>query len=307
MDAFTAIDLSLVPSPDALEELSYSDLLTAYKTRFTTFWTEAQAIDSTLPDYNVSELQTDPAMIVGQSYSYLRLLDRARVNDGIRALLGPLAQGTSLENIVATRGILRQELTPATSTSDAVMEDDVQLFRRFLVKQDLPSSGSSGRYLYDAFDAMTTLVDARTNGFDIHGRRGDTDVVVAGPDGRTVTDEELTSISAAVRHKNRMQEGISVSILNATRQEYINNLTLVLPSIGPDPSVIVEEVKERIRNVQATRMVIGGSIPDKLISGAAFGDGSNILEIIDNSPVIIEGDLYSIPVGGEPVVDYVVN
>ena len=35
--------------------------------------------------YDVSRLETDPAIIIGEAISYLRLLDRARVNDAAKA------------------------------------------------------------------------------------------------------------------------------------------------------------------------------------------------------------------------------
>ncbi|WP_319533421.1 hypothetical protein [uncultured Cohaesibacter sp.] len=48
-----------------LEELSFDDLFGGYRDRFLAVWAEEQAIDESLPDYDVDLLETDPAKIVG--------------------------------------------------------------------------------------------------------------------------------------------------------------------------------------------------------------------------------------------------
>ena len=69
-------DLSALPPPAAIEALSYETLFSNFQAQFQPAWAAAMALDATLPAYNVGALQTDPASIVGQAWSYLRLLDR---------------------------------------------------------------------------------------------------------------------------------------------------------------------------------------------------------------------------------------
>lgn len=301
----SSIDLSRILAPDAIDPLSYSVLLAGFVERFKAFWATARAVDPALPNFDVELLETDPAMIVGQAWSYLRLLDRARVNDGIRALLGPLSTGTNLDNLVAARNLVRLVTIPATDDAEAVYERDDQLFRRYLLSFDAPASGSAGRYLFDAFTAYPNLLDARINGHLVHGRRGDTDVVIIGQSGDLVDDANKTLVSDAVRHVNRAPEGVSIAILNATRHEYSADLKIVVPGIGPDPELLKSEAVARVRAAGDVRTLIGGEIPNGFIVGAAYGD--NVIEVIDRSPVIIGSNPYAVPVLTSIVVDYEVR
>ncbi|WP_319533422.1 baseplate J/gp47 family protein [uncultured Cohaesibacter sp.] len=235
----------------------------------------------------------------------MRLLDRARVNDAIKALLAPYSTDTNLDSLVAGRNIARLTVTEATATSDAVMEADLNLLRRYLLSFDAPASGSAGRYLFDAWGAWPLMGDARVNGQLVHGRRGDTDVVICGLDGALPTDAERDLVSAAVRHINREPEGMSIAILKAAQQIYDVDLTITVPGVGPDPEVIVEEAIERVRKAALARSLIGGQIPAGLLAGAAYGD--NVLIVIDNAPVVIEPDPYAVPVLGSLSVGYEVE
>lgn len=301
----TVIDLTRIAAPSAIQVLSYEELLTGFNERFQAFWEEARLIDDTLPAYDVAMLETDPVIIVGQAWSYIRLLDRQRVNDGIKALLGPLSTGTNLDNLVAGRNIVRQVITPADGDKPAVMQSDFQLLRDYLLSFDAQASGSAGRYLFDAYQAWSEMLDARVIGFDIHGRRGDTDVVIIGPDGVLPTDPQRTAVAAAVRHVNRMPEGVAIAILAATRIEYDINLTIEVPSIGPAPAVLVAEAEARVRAAGDERAIIGGEVPDGFMEGVAYGP--NILKVRDNAPVTIEPDPYTVPVLGTVTISFEVR
>ncbi|SNY93424.1 Phage-related baseplate assembly protein [Cohaesibacter sp. ES.047] len=298
----TVIDLSNVPGPAVLEALSFEDLFDGYRDRFLEIWAEEQATDESLPDYDVDLLETDPAKIVGRAFSYLRLLDRSRVNDAIKALLAPYSTGTDLDNLVASRNISRLIVSEASATSDVVMETDLNLLRRYLLSFDVPASGSAGRYLFDAWTAWPSMGDARVNGQLVHGRRGDTDVVICGLDGALPTDAERDQVAAAVRHAYRMPEAASVAVLKATQQAYDVDLKIVVPGVGPDPEVVVGEVFDRVRKAALARALIGGQIPTGLLAGAAYG--SNVLTVLDNAPVVIASSPYLVPVLGSITIKY---
>lgn len=297
----TSIDLSRLPPPDAIEALDFETMLAAFKTRFLAYWDAQRVIDPTLPAYNTIELESDPAAIVGQAWSYVRLMDRARVNDGIKALLGPLATGSNLENLVASRNIERQTVTPATGDTPAVMEGDVALLRRYLLSYDVPCAGSAGRYLFDAWtawpqseDKTLGLWDARVNGRAVHGRRGDTDVVIIGPMGRAPTTAELATVRAAVTAATRAPEATAISVMAATRVEYTVSIVLEVPGVGPSAETIQAEAFSRVTAAAIERMLIAGEIPDGLLAGAAYGSG--VIRVRDLAPVVIEPDPYTVPV-----------
>lgn len=289
----TSIDLSRVPLPNAIEPLSHATLLAAFMARFQEVWDTERAIDPTLPVYDNGIVETDPVKAAGRAWNWLRLLDRQRVNDVIRSLLAPLAKGTNLDNVVARQNVQRLILVPATADTAAVMESDLSLLRRYLLSFDKAAAGSRDRYLYEAWTAWPEMLDARVNGFAVHGRRGDTDVVIIGPDGDLATVEQKASVSAAVLASHVKPEAVSVAVLDATRHEYAVDLVIEVPT-GPDATLVKTEAISRVTKAAATRMMIGGEIPAGFLSGAAYGD--SIIRVRDISPVVIEAEAYTVPV-----------
>lgn len=297
----TAIDLSRLPAPEAIEIISLEQLDAAYRERFLAEWAIQQELDATLPDFTEQGLATHPAIVVGRAWRYLRNLDRNRVNDGLKALLAPLSKGSNLDSLVAARNVSRLTIAPATVNSEAVMEGDEALLRRFLLSFDVPSSGSAGRYLFDAWtawpqssDRVLGLWDARVNGRSVHGRKGDTDVVIIGPFGRLPTTEELATVRSVVAHPDRVPEAVGLSVLGAVRTEYQASFVIEVPSSGPSPDLLKTEAIKRISDVATERIKIGAEVPAGLLLGAAYGSG--IIKVRDLSPIAIGGDPYKVPV-----------
>ncbi|OYW64656.1 MAG: hypothetical protein B7Z40_13475 [Bosea sp. 12-68-7] len=279
----TAIDLSRVAAPAAIEALDYETLLTAATTRFGDQWELARAENPALPAYDVDNLETDPAVILLQAWSYLRLLDRQRVNDAVKAVLAPLATGTDLDNVVAGANILRAD-----------GESDAALRRRYLLTFDAPSAGSRDGYLLQAFTAWPLMHDASVIGPAVHGRRGDVDIVIAGPGGRLPTGEELALVRAAVNSTSVRPEAAAVVVLAATRATYVVDLTATIPR-GPDPEVVRQEIITRVAAAAAERAVIGGEVPARFITGAAYGP--SVIRVTQESPAAdIAPEPYTIPI-----------
>lgn len=127
------INLSRLPLPDVIGTLDYEALYALFLSRFLAAWDEARAIDPSLPAYDVGSLETDLVASLGEAISYLRLLDRARVNDAVKAVLAPLATGADLDTVAARLGVERLIVQAATSTAPAVMESDGRLLARYLL------------------------------------------------------------------------------------------------------------------------------------------------------------------------------
>jgi len=288
------IDLSRLPAPDAIEKLDYETLQSAFMTRFSEVWAAARALDPSLPDYDVAALETDPAVIVSQAWSYLRLLDRARVNDAVRAVLAPLAQEDDLDNVVARANVARLTIVPAAETTPAVMETDARLLMRYLLAFSRPAAGTRERYLYEAYTALPILHHAAVNGRAVHGRRGDVDIVLAGPDGRDLSEEELAIVAERLLADDVKPEAVSVTLLRATRNLYDFSGT-ILVARGPDAETVRLEAVARIRAAGAARMRIGDFVPVSSLAGAAYGAG--VLRAAATAPPAdVAGDAYVIPI-----------
>lgn len=294
------IDLSRLPAPAIIEALDYETLQGAFLDRFKTVWTAARAIDPTLPAYDVDALETDPVVIASQAWSYLRLLDRSRVNDAVKAVLAPLAKGTNLDAVVARANVQRLTITPARGATPAVMEGDERLLMRYLLAFSRPAAGSREGYLYDVYTALPTLYHAQVNGRAVHGRRGDVDVVLAGPDGRDLTDQELATCRAALFAANRKPEAVAVTALRASRIVYAARGSILVAK-GPDAETVRLEAVTRLTAAAAGRMLIGGVAPVNALEGALYGSGV-VRAHLDAPAADIGLDAYSIPVLGDVAI-----
>ena len=294
MYAPTTIDLSGVPAPTALEALSFETLHQGFLTRFKERWAALRQANPGLPDYDVAVLETDPVAVISQAYAYTRLLDRARINDALRAVLAPLAKGSDLDNIVARIGLARLILTPARDLHPAVMETDEALLRRYLLAFDRPAAGSSDAYIFHTLTAVPSLLDVAVIGQSVHGRKGDVDIVLIGEGGRAPLSTEIANVYAACTASHIKPEATSVSVVPAKRATFNAELILDVPR-GPDPSALESEARSRIYTAMSQRMLIGAEVPLDAISGAAYG--KNILRVTRISPGDdILADPYTVPV-----------
>lgn len=296
------LDLTRLPAPSIIEVLDSEAMLAAFKARFLEAWAAARAIDPTLPVYDVEMLETDPAVIVGEAWTYLRTLDRARVNDAVRAVLAPLAKGSNLDVVCARLGVSRLTIRAATDGTPAVMESDERLLRRYLLAFTRPSAGSRDRYIYEALTAWPECHDAAVVGRAVHGRRGDTDIVLVGPDGRDPTPTEIALVRAACTADGVKPEATSVTVLGALRQPYAVALHLVLPR-GPDGETVRAEAEARIRAAALDRMYVEAEVPRDLLAGAAYG--LSVIRADLAAPLAdIPADPYAVPVLDAIAVTY---
>jgi phage-related baseplate assembly protein len=291
-----AIDLSRLPNPTIIETLDYETMQADFLDRFASAWGEQRAKNAALPEWNVAALETDPTVITSEAWSYLRLLDRQHVNDVIVAVLAPLATGNDLDNIVARIGVERLIVVAATDTTDAVMESDARLLQRYLLAFTRPAAGSTDRYLYEAMTAWPSMLAGRVIGRAIHGRKGDVDIVVSGPDGRDATDEELAAVRTACTSTSVKPEATSVSVLRATRNVYNMVGKVTVPS-GPDAESVRLEAVSRILAAGKARMTIGAEVPVNALEGAAYG--TSVTRANLTAPTSdIPSDPYTMPIPG---------
>lgn len=288
------IDVSALPHPDAIEPLDYEALSSAFTTRFLAQWRVERERQPLLPDYEVSGLEGVPANVIQKSWNYLRLLDRGRVNDAVRALLPAFSVGPDLDNLVASQNIERLVVTPATVLTPAVMENDAALLRRYLASFDVPSAGSPDGFIFRAATAWPELHDCAVNGYAVHGRTGDVDIIVAGPDGRLPTADELTLVRGAVTAEDAKSAGLPVSVAAASRYEYVVRLHVLMIK-GADPSAVIAAAEERV--LTATRYLtrIGQEVPIWSVAGMAYDQNINNVTVLE--PVAdFPADPYAIPV-----------
>ncbi|WP_420408698.1 baseplate J/gp47 family protein [Hoeflea sp.] len=103
----TAIDLTSLPTPQVISELSYDTIVARQLAAFQSEWETLRQTYPDLPAYDVSMLETDPAVIVNQSESYRELLLLARINEAARARLLAFAFGSDLDQLAIFYDVAR--------------------------------------------------------------------------------------------------------------------------------------------------------------------------------------------------------
>lgn len=156
--AFTAVDLSKLPPPDAVEQFDYQTILAEMVA-------DLQARD---PAFSAL-VESDPAYKVLEVCAYRETLIRQRNNEAVFAVMLAYAEGADLDQLAANRYMERLTITPANPNTipptPAVMESDADLRRRIQLSfEGFTTAGSRGAYVFHALGADADVLDADAYG-----------------------------------------------------------------------------------------------------------------------------------------------
>lgn len=104
----TTLDLAALPPPQIIAEVDYEAIVARQNAAFQAEWSALRAVYPDLPEYDVSMLETDPAVIINQAESYREVSLLAAINDAARARLLAFAQGSDLDQLAAFYDVVRQ-------------------------------------------------------------------------------------------------------------------------------------------------------------------------------------------------------
>ena len=137
MGNFTAIDLSKLPAPNVIENLSYEEIFQSILSDFL----------AKNPNYSTL-FESDPAMILLEVCAYRELLLRNRINEAAKATMLAYATGSDLENIAATMsGVQKLE-----NESDERLRQRTQL-----APEGFSTAGPDGAYIFHALSASNDV------------------------------------------------------------------------------------------------------------------------------------------------------
>lgn len=156
--AFTAVDLSRLPFPDAVETLDYEVILAE-------MLADLRARDDTFS----ALVESDPAYKIMEVAAYRELLLRQRVNEAVKAVTLAYGTGADLDNLAANYNVERLLITPADNTTlpptPAVFENDTSLRRRVQLSfEGFSTAGPQGAYIFHALGADGRVLDVGVYG-----------------------------------------------------------------------------------------------------------------------------------------------
>lgn len=148
----TAVDLSRLPAPKVVEQLSYETVLAAL----------VADLQARVPAFDAT-LESEPAMKLLEVVAYRELLLRQQFNDRARQLMTAYATGANLDHLAALVGVFRLLLEPAVPAQNkpAVYEADEALRQRIVLAPESWSvAGPELAYVYHAKSADGRVADA---------------------------------------------------------------------------------------------------------------------------------------------------
>lgn len=140
---FDNIDLSQLPFPAVVENLSFPDLKAAYIAAL-----KSELADAGF-DWDMDLVEADPGSALAEATGYREMLVRGRVNDAAKAVMLAFATGSDLDNLAAFYSVVRLD-----AESDDAFRARVQL-----APEALSVAGPRGAYAFHTLKVSPQIID----------------------------------------------------------------------------------------------------------------------------------------------------
>jgi phage-related baseplate assembly protein len=265
MGNFTAIDLSKLPAPKVVEELSYE---TIFQDILSDFLTKN-------PSYS-NLLESDPAMILLEVCAYRELLLRNRINEAAKATMLAYATESDLENLAASLGV--QKL---------VGETDDQLRQRVqLAPEAFTNAGSIGAYTFHALSASSDIKSVSVKS----PNPGEVLVtILSKTDDGTAPSELLDAVLEKLSEEDVRPLTDNVSVQSSEIINYSVEAVITVYS-GPSSAVVETEAIAALDKFLDNRHSIGKLVALSGIYDALHVDGVKKVQLITPTEDVITTD-----------------
>jgi len=265
--SFTSVNLSQLPAPAVIEVLDFEAM-------FDESLTALQALDPTFD----ALLPSDPAFKILEVCTYLRLLDRQRVNDAARGVMLAYAGGSDLDHLAAIFGVVRQVLDPGKPQEGIPprYESDEDFRRRIqLGPEGFSVAGPEGAYVFHALSADPRALDASATSPD----PGEVVVSVLSREADGTASQGLLDIVEAKLSADDVRPLTDhVSVKSATIINYTVDATL-FTFAGPDSQVVLAEARTRLDRYISESHRLGRDVTRSGLFAALHAEGVQRVEI----------------------------
>lgn len=263
--AFSGVNLSQLPPPDAVELLDFETIVSDMLAEL-----QAAGFDALL--------ESDPAVRVLQVCANRELLLRQRINDAVRAVMPASAIGADLDNIAALFGIQRLTIIPADpdAGTPAVMESDDDFRRRMVLAPEGHSvAGPEGAYIFHSLTADPDVLDASVESpepgevlVSILSRKGD----------GTASPELIAAVGDYLTDDTRRPLTDFVTVQSAGIVNYAVAAAITTLA-GPDAAIVIAAARARLDVYVAECHRMGRDVMLSGIFAALHVDGVHSVEI----------------------------
>lgn len=272
----SVIDLSQLPAPQVVEELSFETLLEERKAALIALYPADQqdAITATL------ELESEPIVMLLQENAYRELLLRQRINEAAQAVMVAYAIGDDLDQLGANNNTARLVTTPADSEAippvEAVMESDADYRQRIPAAfEGMSVAGPTGAYEFHALSADGKVADASA----ISPAPAEVIISILSRDGDgTASPELLAAVSAALNDEEVRPVADRVTVQSAQIIDYQIDATLYAYP-GPAVEPIMASAESRLQSYINEQRRLGRDIRLSAIYAALHTQGIQRVEL----------------------------
>lgn len=259
------IDVSLLPPPEAIRGLSYTAIKAERLASLT-----ARFAAAGLP-YDAAALEGDAAVVLQEEDAWRELLDKAAINDAVRAVLPAYATGANLDAIAARANVERLVLAPADPVTGAaaVRESDAALLSRYLASFAAPAAGSVSGYVSRALTAWPAARDVHVYRSAIAGAPR-VNVVVLAAGATPAPAAAVAAIHARLHEPDAAPLTDAVSVRAATLVPWSYRARIAVRP-GPDPAVVIEGARAALLRFGEERYRIAAEVPANAPASALYG------------------------------------
>lgn len=261
--SFTAVDLSRLPFPDAIEAPDF-------ETIFAEMLADLRARDSTF----TALVESDPAYKVLEVAAYRETLLRQRVNEAVKAVSLAYAAGADLDQLAAGFDVQRLMIDAGDATAippvAPTYEDDDSLRRRVQLSfEGFSTAGPEGAYIFHALGADADVLDASVDS----PTPGAVHVAVLSRVGDGTASSDLQdAVEAKLTGDSVRPLTDEVTVLSATILAYTIVATLKTFS-GPDHEVVMANAQASAEAYAARQKRLGRAITLSAVYAALHVEG----------------------------------
>lgn len=269
MSTFTAVELSKLPVPDLIDQVSFEQSYSDLKA----------SLHLLAPEYD-ELLESDPMSVLLQVCAYREVHLRELLNVRCKGNLLAYARGADLDNLAAFFGVQRHQITPPDPDHNlsAVMEGDDDLRRRVqLAPEGYSVAGPEGAYLFHALSADPDVLDVSTTS----PSPGEVLVTLLSRIGEGVPAPALMArVNDALMNGNVRPLTDLVTVRAAEIVRYTVKAD-VLTFSGPDAAIVLEEANRRLQAFVEELHRLGRDVPRSGIYAALHVDGVQRVDLIE--------------------------
>lgn len=232
------VDLSALPAPDVLEPLDFED---TYDEALSTF-------RGHMGDNWSAPIESEPVVKVLEVGAYIKVANRARVNDGCKALLLAHAIGADLDHLGANYNLQRlviqaEDLSAVPPVPEVKEQDDPFRERIQLAFEGLTTAGPRASYILHARNASGLVMDATAES----PAPCYVTVTVLSSEGKGVAGAELlATVKAALNDEDVRPVCDRVTVQSAQIIDYRIDAILHMAGVGPEGDASLAEANRRL-------------------------------------------------------------